>query len=175
MIEDPYSISVILIYSAVGSFIRSLFGIYKSYSSVDVFRLNVRKLLVEFCTSMIIGTFGVVILSELGGYNYGLKLFAIIGGLFGADILSMITKKVGLTKGLNVMRMTDDEIKLVNFNGRQINAIDYLRRNKIMTKREYEKLNQTSNDCAKRDLTQLVKKKKIKKYGTGKAIFYKLP
>jgi ATP-dependent DNA helicase RecG len=70
--------------------------------------------------------------------------------------------------------MSDEEVQLANFNERQINAISYLRRNKKITKKEYQKLNQTTHDCTKKDLNQLLRKKKLKKYGSGKSTYYKL-
>ena len=123
---------------------------------------------------MIIGTFGVVVLNGLNALPIETKLAALIGGLLGADILGLITKKVGLVKGINVMSVSDEEVQLLEFNDRQINALNYLNRNDKITKKEYQKLNQTSPDCAKRDLANLVRKGKLKKSGMGKSICYKL-
>jgi hypothetical protein len=174
MIEDPYAISMVLIYSLFGALVRTLVGIYKSYGRVDIFHLNWRKAAVEFCTSVLVGTFGIVLLKELNVLPWDIKPSALVGGLLGADILNLIIKKVGLTKGLNMIDVNDKYVAMGEFNDREINAINYLKRNEKITKKEYQRLNQTTNDCAKRDLAYLVRNEKLKKIGIGKSTHYEL-
>lgn len=163
---------MIILYSVVGAFVRSLFGMYKSYGKVRIFRLNVRKVAVEFCVSVIIGTFGVIILNGLNALPIEISLAALIGGLTGADILNLITKKIGLAKGLNVMNVSDEDVQLLEFNDRQVNALRYLSKNEKITSPIYQKLNQVDQNAAKYDLIQLVMKGKLEKMGKGRATYY---
>ncbi|MEM5773194.1 MAG: hypothetical protein QXL86_03160 [Candidatus Aenigmatarchaeota archaeon] len=98
---------------------------------------------------------------------------ALIAGFFGADIVSLITKKFGSTKGLE-LKVAEQQVALSEFNQRQIAALEYLKNHKKITNSMYQKLNQTTNNIAKKDLAQLVKKGKLKRFGKGKATYYTL-
>jgi hypothetical protein len=176
MIEDFSLISVTLMYATIGALIRALFGLYKAYNStlnIRMFSFNWRRVILEVCVSIILGTFGVVIISEAGGMglSLGTRALALIGGLFGPDIMTFITKKVGITKAFDI-RFTDEQVLLADLNPRQINAMRYLRDNGRITNSIYQKINQTSAVTAKRDLTQLALKGKIRKAGRGKSTYY---
>jgi len=173
MIEDLYLISICIIYAAIGSLARALLGLYKAYTTTVDFRLNMKRIIVEICCSILLGTFGVIILSGIKGFDYELKIAALIAGFLGADISNLITKKVGLTKGLEI-RLTDEQVALYEFNPRQVNALRYLKSHKRITNKMYQELNQTSPITAKRDLVQLVRKGKLRKSGKGRAIYYTL-
>lgn len=175
MIGDLYSLSVIIVYAAIGALVRALFGIYKAYKTtvkLGEFRINWRRILFEVCVSIIIGTFGVVLINGMNmDFGFALKITAMIGGLLGADVLTYITKKFGITKELDI-RVTDEEVALAAFNPRQINALVYFRSHKSITNSIYQRLNHTTHSIAAKDLAQMVRMKKLKKSGTGKSTYY---
>lgn len=177
MIDDIYLISLALIYASVGALARAVFGLFKAYdSTVDIhhFTFNWRRVLLEIFVSVFLGTIGIIIISEAGWSPplLGIKSLALLGGLLGPDILKFITKKIGITKAFDI-RFTDEQVLLAEFNPRQIAAIRYLKENGMINNSIYQELNQTSDVTSKRDLTQLVRKKKVKKFGRGKATYYK--
>jgi len=176
MIEDFSLISVTLMYATIGALMRALLGLYKAYNNtmnIRMFSFNWRRVILEVCVSVILGTFGVVIITEAGGMglSLGTRALALVGGLFGPDIMTFITKKVGITKAFDI-RFTDEQVLLADLNPRQINAMRYLRDNGGITSSVYQRLNQTSAVTAKRDLTQLARKKKVKRMGRGKSTYY---
>lgn len=173
MIEDLFLISVCIIYATIGSLARALLGIYKAYTTIIDFRLNWRRVLVEICTSILLGTFGVIILDGMGGFDFELKIAALVAGFIGSDVATLITKRVGLTKELEI-RLTDEQVALSEFNPRQIRALMYLKDNKRITSSIYQRLNQTTIDIAKKDLAKLIRKGKLKRFGKGKASYYTL-
>ena len=178
MIEDFSLISIVIIYATIGALMRTLFGLYKAYNStinIRGFSFNWRRVFLELCVSIILGTFGVILIREAGGMglNFGLKTLALLGGLFGPDILTFITKKFGITKAFNI-RFTDEQVMYADFNSRQINALRYLRYQGKITSSTYQKINQISASTASKDLAQLVKKGKIRKIGRTTATYYEL-
>lgn len=178
MIDDFYLISVVLVYASVGALCRALFGLFKAYTNTantSEFTFNWRRVVLEIVVSILLGTFGVVIISEAGGMglNLGLKALALLGGLFGPDILNFITKKLGITNAFDI-RFTDQQVALAEFNPRQIAALEYMKKSKIMTSSIYQQINQTTPITAKRDLTQLTRKNKVRRVGSARATCYKL-
>ena len=173
MIEDPYLLSICVLYALFGSLVRALLGMYKAYTSTIDFRLNIRRVLMEICISTILGTFGVIILKEVGIFNFEIKLAAMVAGFLGADIVTLIMKKFGLKKGFEI-KVTDEQVLLAEFNPRQIAALKYLKSNKRITSFIYQQLNRTSPRSAKYDLTQLVMKGKLIRLGKGKSVYYEL-
>ena len=176
MIDDFSLISLALVYASIGALARTLFGLFKAYNgTVDIrqFRFNWRRVVLEICVSVILGTVGIIIISEAGWSAplLGIKSLALLGGLLGPDILKFITKKMGVTKAFDI-RFTDEQVLLAEFNPRQIEALKYIRDNKMITSSIYQKINQTSTITAKRDLSQLARKKKVKRVGRGKATHY---
>jgi ATP-dependent DNA helicase RecG len=59
-------------------------------------------------------------------------------------------------------------------NSRQLKAIQHLRQVHTLTNSDYQELNQVGKSTAHRDLTDLVERGLLRKYGTGKATEYKL-
>jgi hypothetical protein len=173
MLSDFVLILGFMFYSAFGAITRAFFGIYKAYTSVAMFKVDWKRVVVEIAASIFFGTFGVIILQEIGVFKFSMNITALIAGFFGADIVNLITKKLGLTKGLEV-KVTEQQVALAEFNERQIAALEYLKTHKRITNAMYQKLNSTTIDVAKRDLTQLVKKGKLKRFGKGKATYYTL-
>ena len=173
MIEDLYLISICIIYALLGALARALFGIYKAYTNTVDFRLNIRRVFMEICVSVLLGTFGVIVLNGMGALPFELKLSALVAGFIGADVATLIIKRVGLTKELEI-KVTEEQVLLAEFNPRQIRALNYLKSNKMITNTIYQRLNRTSPRIAKYDLSQLVMKGKLKKSGKGKSTYYEL-
>jgi hypothetical protein len=177
MIDDLYLICVALVYAFIGALARAVFGLFKvQNSTVDLnfFGFNWRRVALEICVSVILGTIGIIIITEAGWTPPALniKALALVGGLFGPDILKFITKKMGITKAFDI-RFTDEQVLLAEYNPRQIAALKYLKENGMINNSIYQELNQTSDVTSKRDLAQLARKKKVKKFGRGKATYYK--
>ena len=70
--------------------------------------------------------------------------------------------------------LTDDRMKELNLNDRQIKAIRILQKNLRMTNAEYQTLIAVSRTTAKRDLGELVKLGLLKLEGAGRAAYYRL-
>jgi hypothetical protein len=177
MIDDLYLICIVVIYACVGALGRVLFGLFKALretANTGEFTFNWRRVLVEFVTSVLLGGMGVVIISDSGGMglNTTVKILAMVGGLFGPDILGFIAKKFGITTAFDI-RFTDEQVMWADLNTRQINAMRYLKVCNRMTSLIYQKINQASPRTAVYDLTQLVKKGKLEKFGEGKSTYYK--
>lgn len=173
MIGDLYLLSICIVYSLIGSLARTFLGMYKAYTSTIDFRINIRRVLVEVCASFLLGTFGVVIVNGIGMFNFELKLAAMIAGFLGADIVNIVSKKIGLTKGFDI-RLTDEQVALGEFNRRQITALKYIKTHKRITRYIYQRLNQTTSYTANRDLSQLVVKGMLRKLGKGRTTYYKM-
>jgi ATP-dependent DNA helicase RecG len=63
---------------------------------------------------------------------------------------------------------------LSNLNERQKKALNYLRQHKTMTRKEYIRNFQTTEVTAKRDLTDLARKRLIKMRGSGRSVYYEM-
>jgi hypothetical protein len=177
MIDDLYLICIVIIYASIGALGRVLFGLFKALretANTGEFTFNWRRVVVEFAASVLLGTVGVVIISESGGMglNMVVKALGMVGGLFGPDILGFIAKKFGITTAFDI-RFTDEQVMWADLNSRQINAMRYLKVCNRMTNMIYQKINQTNPNTAKSDLNQLVRKGKLQKYGDGKKTYYK--
>lgn len=70
--------------------------------------------------------------------------------------------------------LTDDRLKGLNLNKRQINAIQFLKSNRHITNTEYQKLNGVSRATAKRDLEGLVRLGLLNLEGAGRSAHYRL-
>jgi hypothetical protein len=173
MEADLVLISAFMFYSAFGAVTRALFGIYKAYTTIVMFRIDLKRVAIEIVASIFFGTFSSILLQEIGGFKVGMNVAALIAGFFGADLIDLISKKIGLTKSLEV-KVTEQQIAQAGLNERQIAALGYLKTHKTITNEIYQKINQTNHDTAKRDLAQLVKLGKIRKVGTGKKTRYEI-
>jgi len=67
-----------------------------------------------------------------------------------------------------------EEKILEESNDRQKKAIEYVRKNGKIARKEYEELCKTSERTANRELTELIKKGIIKKTGSGVKFYYEL-
>jgi len=163
-----------LIYSSIGAVTRTVFGVYRAYANFMAFKLSWKRVAVEILASMVFGTFGALILYEVGVWTIGTNLpadiAAILAGFFGADIISILTKKFGLGKGIDVKVV--EGIEYPDLNMRQQKAIEYIKKNGEITNSVYQKMNQVSSISAKWDLKILTLKNILKRIGNGRGAHY---
>jgi ATP-dependent DNA helicase RecG len=65
-----------------------------------------------------------------------------------------------------------EELSKLGLNERQIKAVLYVRENGKITNSEYQRLNNTINRTALRDLDELISKSILKREGEGKSTYY---
>jgi len=70
--------------------------------------------------------------------------------------------------------LTDDRIKTLHLNERQVKTIQYLKSNLFISNNEYQRLNDISRATAKRDLDEMVKIGFLKLEGAGRSAHYTL-
>src|SRR3989344_8174730 len=167
---DIVLIATFVAYSSFGAVTRTVFGIYRAYSSFMSFKVSWQRVAIEILASMLFGTFGAMLLNELGGWEIGISIAAILAGFFGADVITLLTKKFGLSKGIEVKVV--ESVEYPNLNIKQQKAVQYMKKNGSITNTIYQKTNQVSNNSAKWDLRILAAKKIIKKIGNGRSASY---
>jgi hypothetical protein len=163
---------MLLGYAAFGAFVRAVYGIYKAYSNYQTIKLGWKRIAIEFGASIVFGLFGAIILNEVGFWKIGTNIIAILAGLFGANVIGILTKKFGLGKSMEVNIVEKVEYPDLNLN--QQRAVEYLKANERVTTRIYQKINQVTRRIAQWELVQLVQKGHLKKFGNGKGTYYKL-
>ncbi len=84
------------------------------------------------------------------------------------------TKVIFKSQVKDVTVVEIEEKILEELNERQKKAIEYVRKNGKIARKEYEKLCKTSERTANRELTELIKKGIIRKTGSGVKFYYKL-
>ncbi len=67
---------------------------------------------------------------------------------------------------------TIDALTKMGLNDRHIKAVKYVKEKGRITNREYRQLNNISDECARRDLDILLKKKIFKTQGSGRSLSY---
>ena len=165
------SVFAFLLYSLLGALTRGLFGIYKVYKKRPAPKLMFDMLAVEVVASVFFGMFSAMLLQELGWLKVSTEVIALLSGFFGADLIGLVSKKVGLSKGIQVI-ITEEQMDMLGLNERQRKGVQYINKHGSITNDIYQELNNTSHSSAKRDLSRLVEKKKVKRSGTGKATYY---
>jgi len=158
-------------YAAFGALVRGIYGIYSAYSNYQNFDLSWTRIIVEFAASVIFGLFGAIILNEMGFWKVGANIVAILAGLLGANIIGVVTKKLGVSK-LNVNIVEKVEYPDLNMN--QQRAMNYLLSNGKITSGIYQQINQTPRGKTKWELNQMVLKGYVRIVGSRKASYYKL-
>ncbi len=73
---------------------------------------------------------------------------------------------------LRQSKLTDEYLGTLNLNVRQIEAIDYLRKNKKITNKEYSAINKIGRVCAFKELADLVKKGVLRQIEKGRSAYY---
>jgi hypothetical protein len=162
-----------MVYALFGAATRTLFGIYKSYTSSPKAKIKIlwKRVAIEIVASMFFGSFSAILLQEIGAFEYSQILAAVIAGFLGADLITLISRKVGLTSSMKIM-VTKEQMDMLGFNARQRKALEYLNEHGTITNDVYQELNKTSHRSASNDLTRLAKSNKIKKHGIGKGTYY---
>lgn len=161
-------------FAAFGAMARTLFGIYRAYNTMPVFAVEKRRVGFEILASIFFGIFSVLILREIGLFQFGLNIAALVAGFLGADLTNLISKKLGLTKSLQVV-VSRQQMENADLNERQVKAIGYVKAKGRITNKEYQRINQIAHDSAKRELDSLVKKSRLLKMGYNKNTHYISP
>jgi hypothetical protein len=168
------SILILFICSAFGAFTRAALGLYKAYMSPTPVVIEKMRIGIEIVASILFGSFAVFLLQKIPVpwmKDVDLNFLALIAGFLGADGINLLTKKIGLTKGLEI-RIAQPVIS--EFNERQLAALEFLKTHEKITNKIYQELNMTTRNIATKELAQLVLKGKLKKHGKGKAAYYTL-
>ena len=95
---DLVPLIIFIFYSMVGAVVRALFGIYKAYTSLSTFNLNLKRIGFEIIASVIFGTFATAILQEIVIIELSATATALLSGFLGADLLNLILKRYGISK-----------------------------------------------------------------------------
>jgi hypothetical protein len=173
MIFDFDLVLQLLFFTAFGAIVRASLGIYKAYSSLPSLTIDWKRIVVEILASMFFGTFGLNLFYEITKTTWGLSAGALIAGLLGADIINLVTKRIGLTKGLQII-VAEEQLKYSGLNERQVAALIYLKTHDRLTNDVYQKINSVTSITAKRDLTELVRVGRLRKRGRGRSTYYSL-
>lgn len=158
-------------YAMFGAFVRAAYGVYNAYSNYQSFSLSWKRILVEFAASVIFGMFGAVILDQLGFWQIGTNIVAILAGLFGANIIRLITKKFGIGGKLDVNIV--EKVDYPDLGVNQQRAMGYLKANGKITSSIYRQINQISRAKAKWELNQMVLKGYVRVVGSRKGAYYR--
>jgi len=70
--------------------------------------------------------------------------------------------------------LTDDRMKVLNLNERQVKAVQFLKSDIRITNTEYQRLTSVSRATAKRDLDEMVKLGLVKLEGASRSAHYRL-
>ena len=167
---DVVLIMTFVAYSSFGAGARTVFGIYRAYSSYMNFKLSWQRVAIEILASMFFGIFGAMLLNELGVWKIGINIAAILAGFFGADVITLLTKKFGLSKGIEVRVV--EQVEYPDLNLKQQKAMEYLKKNGRITNSIYQKMNQVTRSSAMWDLRVLSDKNLVKKNGSGRGAYY---
>lgn len=165
------TLAVYLTFSMIGAVTRALFGLYKSYHRKNLDRVVFRSFLIEIIASLFFGTFASLILQEIGWLDVSIEITSMISGFFGADLLSIVSKKIGL-KGKLSVKMAEEVFEHPELNQRQVNGMRYLEKNGRITNDIYQNLNGITHSSAKYDLKRMLELKKIRKKGNGRGTYY---
>jgi hypothetical protein len=161
----------ILPYILLGSIMRIVWGMYKTFSSFLDIHLSWKRLAMEFIVDMLFGAFGGIFLTQLGVFKLGVSMGCLVSSLLGANVVDIVVKKFGLSGKMSIV-LSDQQLKFPTFNMREINAMEFTRKEGKITNGIYEKINCTTHDIAKYELNALVQKGALKKFGNGKATCY---
>ena len=154
-----------------GAVMRTLIGLYKAYTTYPDFEPSRVRMGVEILASTAFGLFATLILSEMGVFKFGLVLTALFAGLLGSDLIGLITKKLGLTKSMNVV-LSERQMKDADLTENQARAMQYARMKGSIDNSIYRKINQTTHDVSKNELQSLVRKGRLSRTGKTRGVRY---
>jgi hypothetical protein len=158
-------------FALFGSFCRAMFGLYRAYTTFPDFVPEKARIGVEIVASTFFGLLATVILREMNLLNYALPVVALIAGLLGADLISLITKKLGVSKGMQVI-LSERQMQDADLSDRQVRAMRYARENGSISNSIYQKINDAGPRTANADLQSLVRKGRLSKKGRTKDVRY---
>ncbi len=166
-------LAVYVVFSTVGASTRALFGLYKVHKRGRIDRVALGSFMMEILSSMFFGTFASMILQEMGWLSLSSETLALIAGFFGADLISIVSRKVGLKSNIDV-RMGEEAFLYPELTDRQVRGMEYMKKSGRITNDIYQRLNDISHSSAKRDLRVMQDNKFIKKLGTNRGTYYVL-
>ena len=170
---DVAMLFAFVLYSAIGACTRALFGVYKAYGSNLLNRITVQRVIIEIVASVFFGTFTSLLLLELGWINVSMEVVALLSGFFGADLVSVISRKVGI-RGVMRVQLAEEMMEYADLTERQEAGIRYMKKHGRVTNDTYQKLTASTHDMTKHDLSKLVRMKRIRKHGNGRGTYYTL-
>ncbi len=158
----------LIVYTLGGAAVRALFGIYCAWKNQGWIRIDYRRLAIEFVAAAF---FGYISSWLLSGFfkGFGVTAWAFVGGLGGADLLNILAKHIGITKGFQIAVEKVPAYDGLNF--RQQKALQYAMGNGIANS-QYREMNKVSDPTAQRELSALVRKGFLKQTGKGKGTRY---
>lgn len=171
MIAEIFAYLTLAALVSFGAIVRAVLGTYKAYNAYPDFKPEWRRIFFEVVASTVFGSFALYFLQGLGIFAFGLNLASPIAGLFGADAISLITKRFGLSKGLQVT-VSKQQMQYADLNDREVRALDYVSKFGKITNKIYQKLNSVNGETAKYELHTLAEKGKLKLVGSKKGSFY---
>jgi len=170
MVVELAAIPMILLYVAIGASVHTIWGVYKAYSTYLFIRIRWARVFIEYIAAATFGIFGAFALSSLMPFPAGVELVGLFSAVLGANVISVVTKKFGISKF--EVPVSDQQLGLGEFNARQMNAVEYAKREGKITNRVYQRLNGVSNNVAKKELGKLVEKRMLKRVDSGKRTSY---
>jgi hypothetical protein len=154
-----------------GAVMRTLLGLYKAYTTYPDFTPSKVRMGVEILASTCFGLFATLILDEMGVFKFGLFLMALFSGFLGADLIGLITKKLGLTKSMNIV-LSERQMKDADLTENQARAMQYARMKGEITNKVYQRINLTDQSASKKALRSLVLKGRLTMTGSQKGTRY---
>ncbi len=113
-----------------------------------------------------------------GGYidSWGRGTIKIIEACKDAELPEPVLKEEqgGFLSKILKERFTEDQLKKLGLNERQIDAVEYVKRNGKITNSDFQKLCKVSERTALRDLDELNEKNVFRKKGEKKGTYYEL-
>ena len=156
------------LWSFVGALIRILFEMYTAYQTFGSVLLDKKRVAIDAIASLVFGTLGVFFLVDVGvihskGVLFGQEAVAVVGGLFGVQVLKRVGKwlGVGLPAGMRP-----------SVGVRQQKALEYVQKFKVITNDAYQKLTGVSDSTAARELKKLTSQGLLHRIGSNRGIKY---
>ena len=162
---------VILLYVTVGASVRAVWGVYKVYTTYLFIRIKWVRVLTEIIAGIFFGLFGAFTLSSLVPIQFGIELAGLFSAVLGANVINILAKKFGVTKHFEVV-VSDQQLGVGELNNRQLNAIEFAKREGKITNGVYQKINNVGRSTAKWELKKLVEKHAMKQVKSGKGTAY---
>jgi hypothetical protein len=162
----------LLLYALAGSFIRLFYSMYKACGAPAAGGMSPAKVVFELFAGVVFGMTGGLLLGSMDALKFGAGVGTVLCAMLGANAIELVAKKFGWTKKLDAVVLTDEQAAMPDLNARQANAMQYAARTKKLTNATYQRLNNVTHDTAKRDLSSMVEKGRLKAVGYNKSTYY---